>query len=230
MHYIYWIKTKDQKDIMSEGYVGYSIDPKSRFDTHKKSKSVVGNAIRKYENDIDLVIVNQFEEKIDALLQEKQFRPKKRIGWNVAVGGQVPPDISNDISVKLKISQSLKDLKINPYCESTHSKQSIEKAIATKKKANRRMYHDPITGEYKFIALGLGEIIPDGWIAGRVKKEQTTKKIRGKDFVCNTKEVIVVNPNGVQFKVTNLKKWCAENSIPYLAVCKNKSWKGWKVL
>lgn len=230
MHSVYWIKKKDHNDILTQGYVGYSSNPDKRFEEHKICKSIVGNNIRKYENCIEMVIIEKFENVEEALRKEKQLRPKKRIGWNIAIGGQIPPNNKNNEDVKNKISKTLKRLGVNPYSEKTHSEESIKKAMATKKKANRRMYHDPISGDYKFIAIGLGEPIPDGWLPGRVKKKQQVKKVRGTDYVCNTKKVVVVDPNGNTYEVINLKKWCELNGIPYLASCRNKSWKGWKVV
>lgn len=229
MHTIYWIKRKHYTDILTEGYVGYSTNPSKRFESHKKAKTKVGHNIRKYENEIEYVIFQNFENVEEALRKEKELRPKKRIGWNLAVGGQIPPDNKNNQEVKTKISNAIKKLGVNPYCEKTHSKESIEKALATKKKANRKMYHDPITGDYKFIAIGLGEVVPLGWLPGRVKKEKISKKIRGIDYICNTKEVIVEDPAGNIYSVNNLKKWCEEKQIAYLAACKNKRWKGWKI-
>jgi predicted GIY-YIG superfamily endonuclease len=229
MHYIYWIKRKNHTDMLAEGYIGYSNNPHNRFESHKVSKTVVGNNIRKYANDVELVILEKYNKIEEALHREKELRPKKRIGWNVAIGGQIPPNNKDNEDVKKKISNSIKNLGVIPYCEKTHSKESIEKAKETRKKANRRMYHDPITGEYEFIAVGLGEKIPDGWKPGRIKKETPQKRIRGVDYVCNQKTFIVEDPTGNIFNVTNLKKWCMEHNIAYLASCKDKRWKGWKL-
>lgn len=227
MYYVYWIKDKDHRDVISEGYVGYSKDPYKRFESHKKANSLVGNKIRTH--DTELQVIMEFENEQSALMYEKQLRPKKRIGWNIAIGGQLPPDISNDLSTHEKISKTLKDKGANPYTPNTHGAESIAKALETKRIANRKMYHDPISGDYKFIALGYGEQIPNGWLPGRVKRPAMIKKKRGIDYICNTKEVIVIDPFGNKYRVTNLKSWCAEKQIPYLATCRNKYWKGWKV-
>lgn len=230
MHTIYWIKLKQHSNILTEGYVGISVNALRRFEEHKTAKTVVGNNIRKYINDIEIVIVEKFEDKTIALAKEKELRPKNRIGWNIAIGGQIPPDNKDNENIKKKISNTLKRNGANPYSEKTHSPESIAKAHATKQKANRKMYHDPITGDYKFIAIGLNEQIPDGWVPGRIVRQIVAPRIRGVDYVCNTKEVIVIDPYGNEYNVINLKSWCVNNSIPYLAACKNKYWKGWKVL
>lgn len=228
-HKIYWIKRKDHVDFMLEGYIGYSVDVHRRYNEHRISKTLVGNNIRKYENQIEVIVLAVFESEVDALNEEKRLRPKKRIGWNIAIGGQIPPNNKDNISVREKISNTLKMMGANPYSEKTHSKESIAKAIETRKKQNRKMYHDPISGEYKFIAVGLGELIPDGWIPGRVKRNKV-KKIRGVDYICNTKEFTIISPLGQKYTVKNLKQWCVDMNIPYLACCKKKQWKGWKIL
>jgi len=229
MHTIYWIKLKQHSDILTEGYVGISVDTSRRFEEHKTAKTIVGNNIRKYANDIEMVIVENFDDRAIALAKEKELRPKNRIGWNIATGGQIPPDNKDNEDVKKKISNTLKRNGANPYSEKTHSPESIAKACETKRKANRRMYHDPITGDHKFIAIGLGELIPEGWLPGRTIRPVIVERIRGIDYVCNTKEVTVIDPDGVEYTVTNLKSWCATKNIPYLASCKNKHWRGWKV-
>lgn len=230
MHYIYWIKKTGQTNVLTEGYVGYSNNPSRRFEEHKSAKTVVGNNIRKYSNEIEVVVLEGFSAEEDALQKEKQLRPRKNIGWNVAIGGQIPPDNSNNIDVRKRISDTLKAQGANPYSEKTHSKETVAKALETKRIANRKMFHDPVTGEYKFIAIGLGEIIPEGWVPGRVKRKVVVKKIRGIDFICRKKEFTVVDPVGNVYNGVNLKQWCINMGIPYLASCKNKRWKGWSVL
>lgn len=215
--------------MLNEGYIGYSNNPMRRFSEHKAKNSKMKNIINKYKDTIELIIVETFDNKEDALSKEKTLRPKKRIGWNIAVGGQIPPDNKNNIDVRTKISNKIKELGVVPYCKNTHSKESLAKAAATKKLHNKRMFHDPITGDYKLIALGLNEQIPNGWVPGRVKKPKIVKKIRGKDYICNTKTFTIIDPLGNEHSVSNLKQWCKDQNIPYLATFGKRGWKGWYI-
>lgn len=102
MYYIYWIKKKEHTNIFSEGYVGISNSPERRLIEHSLNESIVGNNIRKYRDDIELVVIYHFKNKEDALSKEKELRPRKRIGWNIAVGGQTPPEIKNNLETHKK--------------------------------------------------------------------------------------------------------------------------------
>lgn len=57
MCYIYWIHLPTHTDIMSEGYIGVSVDPKKRLYEHKRVKQNphLTNALKKYP-DIILTI------------------------------------------------------------------------------------------------------------------------------------------------------------------------------
>jgi len=91
-----------------------SINPQKRFDQgHKKNfDSFVGKAIKKYSDEIELVILhgNISEEK--ALQLEKKYRPKECIGWNIAPGGGKPPVCKKGVvkkeTTKKKLSQTWK--------------------------------------------------------------------------------------------------------------------------
>ena len=222
MYYIYWIKTKDQTNILSEGYVGFSSNPERRLLEHKVSNTVVGNAIRKYENDIELVVLYEFNNEIEALKKEKELRPKKRIGWNIAIGGQVPPPIKDNTSAKEKISKTIKEMGVIPYCEKTHSKETIEKSTKTRLDKKYRWYYNVITLETKIYATA-EEIIPNGWEPGKKPKIKNTKKIRNVDYTCNAKSWIVYKNGNYFAKVNNLKEWCESNEIDYIAQSRTKA-------
>jgi predicted GIY-YIG superfamily endonuclease len=227
MYYIYWIKRKTHTNILKEGYIGFSNNVQRRYLEHSSGNSIVSKNIQKYD-DIDVIILFEFINEQEALDKEKELRPSKRIGWNIAVGGQIPPSTKGDKDIAKKISETLKNKKITPYSEKTHSPEALEKSRIKKQEANRKMYHNPITGEYKFIALGLGELVPEGWVPGRVAKNNIIK-VRGKDYICNTKKFKVIDPNGDEYIVeNNFKQWCKIKNIAYLSGCRKMQWKGWK--
>jgi predicted GIY-YIG superfamily endonuclease len=221
--YVYWIKRKSHADPLSEGYIGISSDPQRRFNEHQYSDFVVGRAIKKYK-DIELIILHEYENRDLALLKENEYRPKVYIGWNTIVGGDEPPRNHLTEDVKKKISDTLKKNGACPYSEKTHSVESITKAKQTKKEKQYRWFHNPETLEY--YCLPTNEEVPNHLVPGRVpKKEKVLKPNKG-----NTQKWKVFSPNGEVFDVENLKTWCKEQSIPYLATFSNRTngWKGWK--
>ncbi len=87
--YVYWIKSDNHKDILTEGYVGITTNPPKRFNEHKNSKRKVGNAIRKHSiNSYEIVFEGTEEE---CLAKEIELRPIDGLGWNITKGGGLPP-------------------------------------------------------------------------------------------------------------------------------------------
>ena len=90
---VYWIHHPDHTDMFSQGYIGVSKNAQKRFKQHleKKHNPHLVNAIHKYGWD------NLVKEQI--LIAEEDYcydiegklRPTINIGWNIAVGGGVPP-------------------------------------------------------------------------------------------------------------------------------------------
>lgn len=222
MYYIYWIKTKDQTNIMSEGYVGFSNNPERRLLEHKVSNTVVGNAIRKYENDIELIVLYAFNNETEVLKKEKELRPRKRIGWNIAIGGQVPPPIKDNTSAKEKISKTIKKMGVVPYCEKTHSKETIEKSRKTKLEKRYRWFYNPDTLEKRLFST-TKETIPEEWKPGKRPQKEIKRKVRSIDYDCNAKEWKVYKNGEYLLTIKNLKIWCKDNDIPYISASRTKS-------
>lgn len=221
MFYIYWIKKKEHINIYKEGYIGVSNSPERRLLEHSINESVVGNNIRKYKDDVEMVVVFSFNKKKDALLKEKELRPKKKIGWNIAIGGQTPPEIKDSIETHKKISQTLKSKGANPYSEKTHSKETIEKSVKTKLKKRYRWYYNENTLETKLFATSEEEI-PNEWRVGKKPKNKTKPKIRGIDYGCNVKTWFIYKNGELFDTVENLKEWCKFFGIPYIAQSRRK--------
>ena len=92
---VYWIRHKDHTDMFSQGYIGVSKSIDRRWSDHEKGKTNslhLKKAIKKYgwENLIKQVILVA-EEKY-CLNIEKQIRSKDKLGWNIVVGGGMPPN------------------------------------------------------------------------------------------------------------------------------------------
>lgn len=222
MHYIYWIKKKDHVDLSSEGYIGYSTDPEYRLKTSHRSMNSntrVSRSIRKYEEDIELIVLYEFETRQEALQKEKELRPKERIGWNVAVGGGSPPPEKTP-STRKKISDTLKAQGASPYSEKTHSPEARSKSKSTRERLKFRTYHNPDTLESKVLSSTC-DVIPEGWVLGR--KPKKVRKERGVDYLCNAKTWCVYKNDEHIVDITNLKSWCTKNNIPYLAHSRGQS-------
>ena len=213
---VYWIHRKEHTDILTEGYVGVSINPDKRYEWHKANGNpMVARAFNKYD-DIIMDIVYTFDDEDTAYARETELRPHYRIGWNIAPGGHHPPSLSNKgTAVAEKISKSIKALGTVPYCKNTHSPAAIAKREAKKKANKAQWWHDPITLEYKQIKTAF-EDIPEGWERGRKPKIIVDKKIRGVDYDCHVAIWRITIDGEVLGKVTNLKAWCREQKIPYI--------------
>lgn len=142
--YVYWIKKIDHIDVWSEGYVGVSINIQKRFQQHRRSKEVVGKAIRKYFTEMKILYEGT---KTECVAMEILLRPRQKIGWNLATGGGVPPSqkfairgeetrrknaiaaakTKNAIGHKIKHTEEYKAKMRQIGLARRHSKQVIEK-------------------------------------------------------------------------------------------------------
>jgi len=88
--YVYWIHLKEQWDPTEDGYVGISNDPQRRFEEHKRSKNpLLAEGMKNPDVVMDILFVGSYE---CALLRERCFRPRPNMGWNINIGGKVPPN------------------------------------------------------------------------------------------------------------------------------------------
>ena len=152
-------------DPLTEGYVGITKhDLNVRLRQHKnyKNRNVhLKSVLNKYT---DIVIECLYEGTEDECKQKEfELRSQERIGWNLAVGGSVPPPMNSRTAKK--ISDTLKRKGVCPYDASkTHSPEAIAKANA--KKVGRKWTHNPLTGEQK---MRKPNDIPTGWKLGRIR-------------------------------------------------------------
>lgn len=100
MH-IYWIHHINHFDIFSQGYVGISNQPSERFNQHKSNTNKhLSNAFDKYREDVVLDIILESSEEYCKYL-EQILRPKENIGWNIAIGGGMPPPADSERNKKI---------------------------------------------------------------------------------------------------------------------------------
>jgi predicted GIY-YIG superfamily endonuclease len=114
MIYVYWIHLESYTDHTQEGYIGISKQPVQRYKTHLKYKHAfskgVRAAIEKYGiNQIKHSLLFEFSTLIEARKKELELRPSINIGWNLAKGGGVTPDVTGRVhsnETRQKISNS----------------------------------------------------------------------------------------------------------------------------
>lgn len=99
---VYWYHLKEHTNPHLEGYVGVTIQNGIRYNCHKNGRSggskILNQAFKKYgEQNIIQDILHTVEFKKEAYELENAYRPKQFIGWNLAIGGGLPPDTTGRI-------------------------------------------------------------------------------------------------------------------------------------
>lgn len=152
-------------DPLSEGYVGitkHDLDVRLRQHRNYRNRNVLlKSVLNKYTD----VTIECLYEGTEAECKQKEFelRPQEKIGWNLAVGGSIPPLMTEETAKK--ISDTLKRKKVCPYdAKKTHSPEAIAKANA--KRVGRKWTHNPLTGEQK---MRKTDDLPAGWKLGRIR-------------------------------------------------------------
>ena len=95
---VYWLHRKTHKNILTEGYVGITINPERREKEYRRVSGTglhnihLTRALEKYD---DIVFEVIFDGTRDECINEEiRLRPEKNIGWNIAMGGFFPPDVT----------------------------------------------------------------------------------------------------------------------------------------
>lgn len=98
--YVYWIRERGMEDINTEGYVGVSLEPESRFKNHRRE--ALGSYYRKNSDFCNSLIKNECFMEIQGISSESNcykierfLRPRANIGWNLAVGGDKPINVAD---------------------------------------------------------------------------------------------------------------------------------------
>jgi hypothetical protein len=113
---VYWIHNPEDTDINSQGYVGISNNVNRRMKEHSKKMGFLEGKIL----DVFLCGEKEFCKQI-----EKELRPKKNIGLNIAAGGGIPPNITGirrSEQTKFLISQNNVGFKGRKHSEETKRK------------------------------------------------------------------------------------------------------------
>ena len=135
MYFVYHIPHPNNPEDLSQGYVGVTVNPKSRFVDHSKGDLIVGRAIRKYQISFEsLKILHEFDTAEEAFAKEKELRPEIKIGWNIGVGGNGGSRGPQTVEAKLLMSAKMSG-ENNPYFGKKHDdkiKEKISKALLDK--------------------------------------------------------------------------------------------------
>ncbi len=130
---VYWIHSQDQVDIYREGYVGITIDYDRRYKEYFSKGH--GNRVLREAIDNQMVQMDVYFEGSEAecLELENKLRPNSMTGWNVAVGGICPPDVTG-----IKDSPKTRELKSKNNVGMKGRKHSAEtKARMSKSRKGR---------------------------------------------------------------------------------------------
>jgi predicted GIY-YIG superfamily endonuclease len=80
---------------LNSGYIGITNNTKLRFSQHgwkrKNSNKHLSNALAKYKDVIKFSVLAKDLDFEAASLMEEMLRPKPNMGWNIAIGGSIPP-------------------------------------------------------------------------------------------------------------------------------------------
>ena len=80
---------------LGSGYIGITNNTKLRFSQHgwkrKNSNCHLQNAFAKYGDAVKFSVLAKDLDFEAASLIEEMLRPKPNIGWNIAIGGSLPP-------------------------------------------------------------------------------------------------------------------------------------------
>jgi predicted GIY-YIG superfamily endonuclease len=166
---IYWIHNGDETDIYTQGYVGITNNLPRRLIEHKKHK----NAIL-IDRTVDIFLQG---DKEYCKSVEKELRPKKYIGLNVAAGGGMPPNVTGikrSDKTKLLMSQNNVGFKGRKHTEATKKKMS----------ESRKGFGKPHTEETKKKLSEIAKQRKFQPMTGRKHSEKTrqliSEKLKGK--------------------------------------------------
>lgn len=103
-HYLYWYRLPEHTCPMEQGYIGITNDIERRKLQHKYQSNPNNlsyldthfyRAVNKYGGLDALVFEVLHEGTFEEICElENRYRPQLRIGWNVAVGGELPGAVS----------------------------------------------------------------------------------------------------------------------------------------
>ena len=150
---VYWLHLPEHNDMFSEGYIGVSVDVGSRFKDHiRRCKSRIhknpylNNVFEKYEERLVCSVILVGTEQYCYNLEQK-LRPNKRIGWNLAEGGNSgPKQFGNKYFLGKKHTEETKDKLSKSMKGRTLGKKLLEET-KVKMRVARQKQNPPFLGK-----------------------------------------------------------------------------------
>ena len=100
-HIVYWYHLANHTDPYTEGYVGVTCREDERHRAHlsgyQGGSKILHYAFNKYGVDQVQKTVLHRVSKQEAYELEQQYRPEMNVGWNIAMGGGLPPDTTGRV-------------------------------------------------------------------------------------------------------------------------------------
>ncbi len=119
--YVYWYHLEEHTDPFTQGYIGVTYDLRTRhlarINGYDKGCKTLIKAFKKYGDKIQRTVLHTTHKQCAYMLEEA-YRPAKAIGWNIAIGGGLPPDTTgrkDSKEVCLKRAESVRKAKAGKY-------------------------------------------------------------------------------------------------------------------
>lgn len=209
-NYIYWIHRLSDINILSEGYVGVSNNPKRRFTQHKISKQNphLRYALNKYD---DFIIDTIFEGSLeDCLSFELQLRPQEKIGLNLTIGGGKFPTHKG---------------KSHPFYGKHHSDEAIQKMSIKRKGKSPSNKGQPCKQETK-IKISITKKLNLNPYKNKPRSNETKLKISEK----RSRIYEITFPSGEKKIIKNLSKFCKEYKLHESHIRTKNGTKGFHIM
>lgn len=145
-YYLYWYRLPEHTDPYTQGYIGVTNDLKRRHNEHKYSSNKRNktyicthftNAINLYGGIDKLIkeVLHEQDSYEEVYTLERKYRPSIDIGWNIAVGGEYPGEVS-PLKGKTDRWDDAKKALIGSYHKGKTISEEHKKALSQKNRAN----------------------------------------------------------------------------------------------
>lgn len=196
---VYWIKSKEHTDFLTQGYVGVTTNLEQRMKSHKKQKKYLW---RRFDICIEVLLVGGEEFCYEI---ENKIRPTERIGWNKNAGGLKPPSRRGK-----KASQETKDKNLLRKKETLQRRK--EKLVERRKNLLSKQERSVINRKITIQRIEEGRHNFDSQNA--IRRENSKRK-RGWNHPGRSKQIRVFEFNGQKIVYDpiigiSFTKWCKE--------------------
>lgn len=140
--YMYHICLPEDRYDFSKGYIGISKRPSKRWTSGYAGSPHLQSAIKKYEL---IKYVFLFGTEKECLHKERLLRPRRNIGWNIAVGGGKPPSPKGTDNCVSKLPPEKRRKNYKPTPETIENMSKAQKRLS-EKTSKRMKENNPAKG------------------------------------------------------------------------------------